>query len=84
MTKGKNRQPTRTHAKKGKPSKARENVGDQVTIKIRFASHWLRGCREFSGPTTERGKAKKKQRNPGLLWTLQVLVTIFHTEANGL
>ena len=61
MTKGKNRQPTRTHAKKGKPSKARENVGDQVTIKTRFASHWLRGCRVFSGPTTERGKAKTKK-----------------------
>ena len=61
MTKGKNRQPTRTHAKKGKPTKARENVGDQVTIKTRFASHWLRGWRKFSGPTTERGKAKTKK-----------------------
>lgn len=56
MTKGKNRQPTRTHAKKGKPTKAREKVGDQVTIKTRFASHWLRGCHEFSGPTNHRAR----------------------------
>ena len=47
-----------------KPSelpKARENTGDQVVIIICFASDWLREWREFSGPITERSKAKPIQ-----------------------
>ena len=47
-----------------KPSelpKARENTGDQVVIVICFASDWLREWREFSGPITERSKAKPIQ-----------------------
>ena len=31
----------------------RENANDQVTIGFSFASDWLRGWREFSGPNTE-------------------------------
>ena len=47
-----------------KPSelpKARENTGDQVVIVLCFASDWLREWREFSGPITERSKAKPIQ-----------------------
>ena len=39
--------------------KARENAGDQVGFS--FASDWLREWREFSGPITERSKAKSMQ-----------------------
>ena len=57
-----------TAKKKGelalKPSelpKERENTGDQVVIVNCFASDWLREWREFSGPITERSKAKPIQ-----------------------
>ena len=32
-----------------------------TSIGMRFASDWLREWREFSGPITERGKAKTKE-----------------------
>ena len=35
--------------------------GDQDVIGFSFASDWLRGCHEFSGPITERNKAKPMQ-----------------------
>ena len=38
--------------------KTRENAGDQVEIGSNFASHWRREWREFSGPITERSRAK--------------------------
>ena len=38
--------------------KARENAGDQVVIGFSFVSDWLREWCEFSGPITERSKAK--------------------------
>ena len=48
--------------KTSKLPKARENAGDQVLIVfIFFASNWLRGCHEFSGPITGRSKAKPLQ-----------------------
>ena len=33
---------------------ARENAYDQVAIVVSFASDWLRGWCEFSGPITEQ------------------------------
>ena len=36
-------------------------MGDQVVIVLCFASDWLREWREFSGPITERSKAKPIQ-----------------------
>ena len=44
-----------------KPSKARENAGDQVIFDVNFASDWLREWREFSGPITEQSKAEPMQ-----------------------
>ena len=44
--------------KTSKLLKARENAGDQVVIVFIFASNWLRGCHEFSGPITGRSEAK--------------------------
>ena len=41
--------------------KARENAGDQVMIGFSFASDWLTKWREYSGPITERSKAKPRQ-----------------------
>ena len=41
--------------------KTQENVGDQDVIGFSFASDWLRGWHEFSGPITERKKAKPMQ-----------------------
>ena len=41
--------------------KTQENVGDQDVIGFSFASDWLRGWHEFSGPITERNKAKPVQ-----------------------
>ena len=41
--------------------KAWENVGDQIVVGFTFASDWLIEWREFSGPITERSKAKPTQ-----------------------
>ena len=38
--------------------KARKNAVDTVVTCLSFASDWLRKWCEFSGPITERGKAK--------------------------
>ena len=46
--------------KTNKLLKARENAGDHVAIVFSFASDWLRGWREFSGPITEQGWVKPK------------------------
>ena len=46
--------------KTSKLLKARENADDQVAIVFNFASDWLRGWREFSGPITEQGCVKPK------------------------
>ena len=43
-----------------KLAKARENAGEQAAIVFNFASDWLRGWREFSGPITKRSKAEPK------------------------
>ena len=40
---------------------ARENANDQVAIVVSFASDWLRGWCEFSGPITEQRLVKSKQ-----------------------
>ena len=52
--------------KKSKLVKARENANFQVAIGFSFASDWLRGWCEFSGPITEKN-VKENQCNPGLL-----------------
>ena len=44
-----------------KPPKARESAGDQVVIGFSFASYWLRGWCNFSGPITKRSKEKPMQ-----------------------
>ena len=36
-------------------------MGDQIVIGFSFASDWSRGWCEFSGPITERSKAKSMQ-----------------------
>ena len=41
--------------------KARENASDEGAIGFSFASDWLGDQREFSGPITERSKAKSKK-----------------------
>ena len=41
--------------------KTQENVGDQDVVGFSFASDWLRGWHEFSGPITERNKVKPMQ-----------------------
>ena len=41
--------------------KARENAGVQVMIGFSFASDWLTKWHEYSGPITERSKAKPRQ-----------------------
>ena len=46
--------------KTNKLLKARENADDQVAIVFSFASDWLRGWHEFSGPITEQGWVKPK------------------------
>ena len=43
--------------------KARENASDQVVFGFSFTFDWLRLWREFSGPITQRSKAKPKQYN---------------------
>ena len=43
-----------------KLAEAPENAGEQAAIVFNFASDWLRGWREFSGPITERSKAEPK------------------------
>ena len=48
--------PWELRVKISKPSKARENAGDQVVISVSFAFDWLREWREFSGPITEQSK----------------------------
>ena len=52
-----------TQVKTGKLPKARENEGDQATIRFSFEYDWLRKRRKISGPITRRSKAKKKN-NP--------------------
>ena len=47
--------------KTGKLPKARENEGDQATIRFSFEYDWLRKKRKISGPITRRSKAKEKQ-----------------------
>ena len=47
--------------KTGKLPKARENEGDQATIRFSFEYDWLRKRREISEPITRRIKAKEKQ-----------------------
>ena len=39
----------------------RENACDQGAIDFSFESDWLRKCREFSGPITQRSKANPQQ-----------------------
>ena len=56
----KERKITRTQSR-NKLLKARENAGDQIVTGFSFAYDWLRECREFSGPITERRKAVPKQ-----------------------
>ena len=41
--------------------KARENAGVQVIVAFSFASDWLKDWWQFSGPITERSKAKPVQ-----------------------
>ena len=43
--------------------KARENASNQVVFSFSFTFDWLRLWREFSGPITQRSKAKPKQYN---------------------
>ena len=43
--------------------KARENASNQVVFGFSFTFDWLRLWREFSGPITQRSKAKPKQYN---------------------
>lgn len=43
-----------SQVKKRKLLKARENSGDQVAIVFVFASNWLEGWRDLSGPITEQ------------------------------
>ena len=43
--------------------KARENASDQVVFGFSLTFDWLRLWREFSGPITQRSKAKPKQYN---------------------
>ena len=43
--------------------KARENATNQVVFGFSFTFDWLRLWREFSGPITQRSKAKPKQYN---------------------
>ena len=43
--------------------KARENARNQVVFGFSFTFDWLRLWREFSGPITQRSKAKPKQYN---------------------
>ena len=43
--------------------KARENASNQVVFGFSFTFDWLRLWREFSGPLTQRSKAKPKQYN---------------------
>ena len=53
--------PWELRVKINKPSKARENAGDQVVIGVSFAFDWLREWREFSGPITEQSKVNEMQ-----------------------
>ena len=53
--------PWELRVKISKPSKARENAGDQVVIGVSFAFDWLREWREFSGPITEQSKVNEMQ-----------------------
>ena len=43
--------------------KARENASNQVVFCFSLTFDWLRLWREFSGPITQRSKAKPKQYN---------------------
>ena len=43
--------------------RARENASNQVVFGFSFTFDWLRLWREFSGPLTQRSKAKPKQYN---------------------
>ena len=43
--------------------KARENASNQVVFGFSFTFDWLRLWRDFSGPITQRSKAKPKQYN---------------------
>ena len=43
--------------------KAREKASDQVVFGFSLTFDWLRLWREFSGPITQRSKAKPKQYN---------------------
>ena len=43
--------------------KARENASNQVVFGFSFTFDWLRLWREFSGPITQRSKAKPMQYN---------------------
>ena len=47
--------------KTSKLLEARENAPDQVAIVFSFASDWLRGWRESSGPITVRRQVKPNQ-----------------------
>ena len=61
-------EPIRILNKTNQTAYAREKASDRFMIGFSLASDWLREWCEFSGPITERSKAK--QRNPGLLLTL--------------
>ena len=43
--------------------KAREKASDQVVFGFILTFDWIRLWREFSGPITQRSKAKPKQYN---------------------
>ena len=43
--------------------KAREKASDQVVFGFSLTFDWIRLWREFSGPITQRSKAKPKQYN---------------------
>ena len=44
--------------KTSKPAEARENASDRVVIGFTLTSDWLSWQCEFSGPITERSRAK--------------------------
>ena len=55
--------------------KARENASNQVVFGFSFTFDWLRLWREFSGPITQRSKAKPKQYNITFDTQLETAIT---------
>ena len=63
----KDKEPMRTQRKNMQTEREETRVNETREVLI-FACNWLREWREFSGPITERSKAKPS--NPELLSTL--------------